>query len=427
MEKSFRNGLLAAASALTMITIFSSTVQAADPVAEGPDWTGLYIGASVGGGAVVNEIGVPVFLDLELNGIGGEGALGSIMAGYNYQMNNIVFGLQGEVGYNNLSTELSLGGTDIIEAQQGLVASISARAGLLLTPETLAYIIGGYSYSEYETEISLGGPSESFDETYDGYHIGGGLETMIGQHATVRVEYRYTSYDGEDWGTGGFIDVAPSTHTGTLGLAWNFGGGESSAPSTSGYVASGKSDWTGLYIGASVGGGAVVNEIGVPVFLDLELNGIGGEGALGSIMAGYNYQMNNIVFGLQGEVGYNNLSTELSLGGTDIIEAQQGLVASISARAGLLLTPETLAYIIGGYSYSEYETEISLGGPSESFDETYDGYHIGGGLETMIGQHATVRVEYRYTSYDGEDWGTGGFIDVAPSTHTGTLGLAWNF
>jgi outer membrane immunogenic protein len=61
------------------------------------------------------------------------------------------------------------------------------------------------------------------------------------------------------------------------------------------------------------------------------------------------------------------------------------------------------------------------------FDETYGGYHLGGGLETMIGQHATVRVEYRYTAYDGEDWGTGGFIDVAPSTHTGTLGLAWNF
>jgi outer membrane immunogenic protein len=38
-----------------------------------------------------------------------------------------------------------------------------------------------------------------------------------------------------------------------------------------------------------------------------------------------------------------------------------------------------------------------------------------------------VRVEYRYTSYSGEDWGTGGFITVEPSTHTGTVGLAWHF
>ena len=109
------------------------------------------------------------------------------------------------------------------------------------------------------------------------------------------------------------------------------------------------------------------------------------------------------------------------------LDAQQGLVAAISTRAGLLVTPETLAYIIGGYSYSEYETEISLGGPSTSFDETYDGFHIGGGLEAMIGSNATVRLEYRYTSYSGEDWDTGGIVDVSPSTHTGTLGIAWLF
>ena len=144
-------------------------------------------------------------------------------------------------------------------------------------------------------------------------------------------------------------------------------------------------------------------------------------------MAGYNHQMNNIVFGLQGEVGYNNLRTELSIPGLIDLDAKQGLVASVSARAGLLLTPETLAYIIGGYSYSEYDVDIDLGAGSTSFDEKYDGFHIGGGLEAMIGQNATVRVEYRYTDYGGEDWGTGGIVDVSPSTHTGTVGLAWTF
>ena len=44
----------------------------------------------------------------EFNGVGGEGWLGGIMAGYNHQMNNIVLGLQGEVGYNDLHTELSI-------------------------------------------------------------------------------------------------------------------------------------------------------------------------------------------------------------------------------------------------------------------------------------------------------------------------------
>ena len=45
----------------------------------------------------------------------------------------------------------------------------------------------------------------------------------------------------------------------------------------------------------------------------------------------------------------------------------------------------------------------------------------------MISPNATVRVEYRYTSYGSEDWGSGGLVDVSPSTHTGTVGVAWNF
>ena len=215
MEKSFNRGLFLTASALTLLVAFSGPARAADLMVTGPDWTGFYLGANVGAGAVVDEIELG---SADFNGIGGEGALGSIMAGYNHQMNNIVLGLQGEVGYDDLHTKLNFPGFNL-DAQQGLVASLSARAGLLVTPETLAYIIGGYSYSEYKTKLTGLG---SFKETYDGFHIGGGLEAMISPNATVRVEYRYTSYGSEDWGTGGVVDVSPSTHTGTVGVAWTF-------------------------------------------------------------------------------------------------------------------------------------------------------------------------------------------------------------
>jgi outer membrane immunogenic protein len=221
MEQSFKRGVFAAVSTLALALAGSATALAADPVREAPNWTGFYLGVYAGGGAVVNEIESSVLGDLDFNGVGGEGLLGSIMAGYNYQMDNFVLGIQGEAGYNDLGTELEipgLGGLDL-DAEQGFVAAVSARLGLLVTPETLAYIIGGYSYSEYETDISGLG---SFDENFDGFHIGGGLETMIGSNATVRVEYRYTGYSSEDWDTDGAVDVSPSTHTGTVGLAWLF-------------------------------------------------------------------------------------------------------------------------------------------------------------------------------------------------------------
>ena len=52
-----------------------------------------------------------------------------------------------------------------------------------------------------------------------------------------------------------------------------------------------------------------------------------------------------------------------------------------------------------------------------------------GGASVLVDHspNATVRVEYRYTNYGGEDWGTSSIVDVAPSTHTGTVGVAWNF
>ena len=118
MEKSFNRGLFLTASALTLLVAFSGPARAADLMVTGPDWTGFYIGANAGGGAVVDELKIgPV----DFNGIGGEGVLGSVMAGYNHQMNNIVLGLQGEVGYDDLRTEFSAPGFKL-DARQGLVA-----------------------------------------------------------------------------------------------------------------------------------------------------------------------------------------------------------------------------------------------------------------------------------------------------------------
>jgi outer membrane immunogenic protein len=191
---------------------------AADIAMESPDWTGLYLGVYGGGGAIVNNIEIPPAGGANINGLGGEGVLGGVMAGYNYQMNNIVLGLQGEVGFNDLKSEANLGGFNA-EAKQNFVAALSARAGLLVTPDTLAYIIGGYSHSNYKLTTNVG---FSAHENYDGFHVGGGLETKITSNATLRAEYRYTSYSGEDWGSGGVLNIEPSSHTGTIGLAWLF-------------------------------------------------------------------------------------------------------------------------------------------------------------------------------------------------------------
>lgn len=407
-----------------------------------PSWTGFYVGGFVGGGAVNNELDVLGGL-LEFDGIGGEGFVGGGFAGFNYQVSpRIVLGVQGELGVQDLETEidLSVGGfTASLEAAPDFNAAISGRAGWLVNPDTLLYVIGGYSYAEYDVDIHLSLVRQvttdlEFDETYHGFHIGTGIEARLTDSITARIEYRYTQYGEEDWGTGGAVEVEPSTHTGTLGVAWNFHtGGDMVITPTADLMRpqapAEETSWTGLYLGGFIGGGAVVNDLDVLSGL-LEFDGVGGEGVVGGGFAGLNYQVSsNLVVGVQAELGVADLETEIStpvLGGITL-EAAPDFNLALSGRIGWLTDPDTMLYLIGGYSYAEYETEISAFGVSVEFDEKYDGYHVGAGIEARLTDSLTARVEYRYTGYGEEDWGTGGAVEVSPSTHTGTVGLAWNF
>ena len=412
------------------VFISTQTIQARDAAVS--DWTGFYIGGFVGGGAVNNDIDLLGGF-VEFDGIGGEGFVGGGFAGINYQVApSFVLGVQGEVGKQDLETEFSVGGLDI-DAGPNFNAAVSARAGWLANPNTLLYIIGGYSYADYEIEASLGGLSADVDEEFHGFHIGAGLEAKLTEAITARIEYRYTEYGEEDFGSGGLVDVEPSTHTGTLGVAYNFytGGNALITPAADRHRPEPDvepASWTGLYVGGFVGGGAVVNELDVLGGL-VNFDGVGGEGAVVGGFVGANYQLgSNFVIGAQVELGVQDLETKIEVPvAAAELEAKPDFNLGVSARIGYLADVDTLIYLIGGYSYAEYETEISIGGANATFDENYDGFHVGGGIETRLTESLTARVEYRYTEYGDEDWGTGGLVDVEPSTHVGTVGLAWNF
>ncbi|MGE0006574.1 MAG: outer membrane protein [Parvibaculaceae bacterium] len=426
-------------------------------------WSGLYVGGFVGAGASVadteagadfGEIGG---FDVDLDGIGGEGLLGGAMAGFNWQVSDrFLLGIQGDIAWTDLDAELELGGSDA-EAGPDFIASASLRAGFLVTPETLFYAIGGYSYSEYEAEAD--GIDDDFDEEYDGYHVGVGMETRLSDRLTARVEYRYTDFGGEDWDTDGLLDIAPSVHTGTLGIAYNLfpvaGEGEVASPAAD--VMEPQVSWTGLYVGVNGGAGAVVNRIEVDELDGLDFDGIGGEGILGSLMAGFNWQVgDSFVIGIQGDIGLSDMKSKLDAsadidgGGLEIegdidAKAEMDWFANASLRLGWLPSPETMLYVIGGYSYAHFKASASGEGFIDVgdteiefvFDEkakqSFDGFHVGTGIESMLADNLTLRVEYRYTQY-GKEKGLFGFdegvfeeVDTAPSTHVGTVGIAWLF
>ena len=206
---------------LIAIGLLATPAMAADiyvPVAEAQpvqahDWSGLYLGVYGGAGAIVNEITAG---PLSLNGIGGEGVFGGAMAGYDFQMGNFVIGAQGEIGIGNLETSLAVPGF-ALDASPTWDYSISLRGGMLVHERALLYLIGGYTHAEYEVNI----PGASFEQDYDGWHVGTGLDVAITDSMFAGIEYRYTQLSGESWTVGG-LDVEPSSHTGRLRVGYKF-------------------------------------------------------------------------------------------------------------------------------------------------------------------------------------------------------------
>lgn len=82
---------------------------------------------------------------------------------------------------------------------------VGARAGVLVNPKALVYVLGGYGqkqisaesffeYDYYNGQEFEGGLSSS--GWRPGWFVGGGVEAAVGTHATLGLEYRMAQYEG---------------------------------------------------------------------------------------------------------------------------------------------------------------------------------------------------------------------------------------
>jgi outer membrane immunogenic protein len=138
-------------------------------------------------------------------------ATGGGFLGYRIQFGTMVVGLEGDANGKGGSASYSFYDSNTYRAEsfngsvsQSWDASIRARAGFLVTPTTLAYatiggafgsVSGTFGYAAHETDgvgfaSATGGGSWS--TTRSGLTGGAGIETMVSQSLTVRLEYRYT-------------------------------------------------------------------------------------------------------------------------------------------------------------------------------------------------------------------------------------------
>ncbi|MCA0274846.1 MAG: outer membrane beta-barrel protein [Proteobacteria bacterium] len=418
------------------IAALASSARAADAVAtEAPaagfNWSGVYVGFGGGVGAVVRgtEVVAPGGSPTQgLMDLGGDGVFAEVSAGYDYLVSErvLVGGfIDAHAGNIAFSVENMLGGGELsLKNKYGF--DVAARAGYLLTPTTLGYVLGGYTWQHIELDAPGAVPFDT-DKNRSGYVLGVGMETAISGNWTLKSEYRYANYGNniaiENLG-GGALKFEPTTHTFHIGANYRFGaqngGGTSfAAPAYS---------WTGFYVGGALGAGAIVDELKDPSGTT-SIHGIGGEGLFGELNVGYDQEFNGIwVAGLQLGGRYSGMTTQLfdaSAFGGPKYEGKADYGFDLLARVGAKLNETTLAYALGGYSWQHVEEKMSVPGLSETRDWSVNGFSVGGGLETAVSNNVSVNLEYRYSQYNGHDNEDGS--ETIPAFHTVRVGAKYKF
>jgi outer membrane immunogenic protein len=407
------------------------------PYVPSPSWTGFYAGVGFGaGGSLRRATGNAGAASLNVDGVGGEGVLASIYGGGDYQvLPRAVVGLLAEGTWSNIASSLSAtvpGANANINSQADLGLAVLVRGGVLVTPSSLLYLLGGYAGQNFHTSGNgaAGGASLSTvrDDWFNGWTVGGGFETLLRGGWSAKLEYRFTQFE-QKFIAGPNFTFAPFLHTARLGLAYRFGAGgteSSEAPASSG----GRS-WTGIYGGVAGGGGLMANRLSAS-FLAANANmDNAGQGLLGSVLLGGDYQLNDdFVVGVMGDLTWPGMQSVLTVGAggasaTTTTHTNMGW--NLLGRVGWLATPSTLLYALGGYSNQSFTTTGYAGSGAVLFssEDRLSGFVVGPGLEFIIAPGWSTRLEYRYSQYETRTLLNG--VTMQPTTHTIRAGLSYKF
>jgi outer membrane immunogenic protein len=215
----------ARAAAILFATLFAQSAAAAD-LGRGPAvsaqpfeqhaaygayrWSGFHIGLTYGyasGWTDVDFAGSAFDIDTT-------GGNGSIFAGYDWQIGNVIAGFEADIGTGTLG-----GSENAMSTELSSLGSIRGRLGYLVSPAFLVYATAGFAYADFDVSAN----SDSQSETFTGYQIGGGSELRFSEPWSLRLEYVYTDLDPETLDHNGLANTyEPDFHTVRAGISYKF-------------------------------------------------------------------------------------------------------------------------------------------------------------------------------------------------------------
>lgn len=181
------------------------------------------------------------------------------------------------------------------------------------------------------------------------------------------------------------------------------------------------STWSGPYVGAQAGyGWAKANNKNV--------RNTSPDGAIVGGYAGYNHQFDNspVVVGVETDINYNAGSDRKNFPRGRIRNEQQWSGAT-RGRIGYAMD-RVMPYAAAGVAYGGQKVSGSDGVSSGHDDKTAVGYTVGAGVEALVADNVTARVEYRYTDYGSETYNLGGARAKSTLTENRVMaGAAYKF
>jgi outer membrane immunogenic protein len=226
----------------TAVAVLSTTAltQAADmarpvpvaPIAERAAqlWTGFYVGAHVG---VAHHDGDMTaftpwngYAGFPVGGLTDTRVMGGLQAGYNYQMGNIVLGLEATGSLMQIDKWSNENPPrTMFRSAVNWDITVTPRIGYAFD-RALVYVKGGLAVAEFEYSHNQNGTIIGATQTRAGWTVGAGLEYALTQNVSLKGEYGYMDFgkSGVDITGAPSIRVEPNRqiHVFTVGMNYRF-------------------------------------------------------------------------------------------------------------------------------------------------------------------------------------------------------------
>lgn len=152
-------------------------------VAPAYNWTGLYAGINGGGGWGWGSLsGPPATGDFDVSG----GLVGGTL-GYNWQMNQVVFGVETDLDWSNIKGSTGCGTGITCRVSNDWLGTARGRIGFAVD-RFMPYVTGGLAFGDVNASAT---GFRGASDTRTGWTLGGGVEFALAGNWTAKGEYLY--------------------------------------------------------------------------------------------------------------------------------------------------------------------------------------------------------------------------------------------